>query len=106
MITRSEPKIRQAIAAHPELDDRQIGRIVGINRWSKVRLVRAAMAAEARAPQPIPVAPEWVRLSEALVRMIAREDDAQRKYELRLALLRTRYTPYMEARNATPPRPR
>lgn len=46
MIHRREAEIRAAIAAHPELDDRQIGRLLDIRLWSKVRLVRAAMAAE------------------------------------------------------------
>ena len=95
-----QARIREALLAHPDFDDRAIARIAGVDRWSQVRTVRAALVVVAvePAPAPAPARAEWEVLSEALVRMITREDDPKRKHELRLALLRTRHTPYMEAR--------
>ena len=53
MITIREPDIRHAIAGHPELTDRQIATRLGMRCWSKVRLVRAAIAAEVNPPPPV-----------------------------------------------------
>lgn len=52
MITDRESEIRAAIVAHPELNDRQLGKLLDIRLWSKVRRVREALAAEAPAPAP------------------------------------------------------
>lgn len=104
MIHPREAEIRQALAEHPELDDRQIGAIAGIRRWSKVRLVREAMAAEAAqaAPPPAPAAvveetPPAPRcpplgLGAALARALleTRLDDPMLRQQLRRACLRAR----------------
>jgi hypothetical protein len=55
MITLREPEIRAALLEHPELDDRAIGKLLDIRLWSKVRLVRKAMATEATAAAAGPV---------------------------------------------------
>ncbi len=67
MITKSEPAIRRFFADHPDgtdRTDREVARCLGISRWSRVRLVREAMAAEAMAaaaaantPPAAPIAP-------------------------------------------------
>ena len=50
-----EMEIRAALAAHPDHTDRVIAHILGINRWSRVSRVRAALAAgEAPPPPPDP----------------------------------------------------
>jgi hypothetical protein len=53
-----EPEIRAALVAHPELTDRQIGKLLDIRLWSKVRLVREAVAAEEPAPPPAAKPPQ------------------------------------------------
>jgi hypothetical protein len=93
-----ETEIRQALVAHPELDDRQIGRIAGVNRWSRVRLVREALAAEAppppatAAPEPAPPRYPPLGAGSALARSLlaTRPSDPTLQQQLRVAYLRSR----------------
>ena len=125
MITKSEPAIRRFFADHPDgtdRTDREVARCLGISRWSRVRLVREAMAAEAMAaaaaantPPAAPIAPPvaalpvvalpvaapavaapsaWVRYADALAAQIAQEPDPFERDMLRHALLKARYVPW------------
>ncbi|HMQ32384.1 MAG TPA: hypothetical protein PKD53_16750 [Chloroflexaceae bacterium] len=55
-----------------------------------------APAAPPVAVLPAPVQPAWEALSEAIARMIRRQDDEAERYHLRIAFLRARYTPWRD----------
>ncbi|MEI7537293.1 MAG: hypothetical protein WCJ76_08770 [Comamonadaceae bacterium] len=96
--------IMGAIQAHPELNDREIAKLLKWRWWSDVRDIRRSQARAIAVAAPLPAPPpapavtieprrrtNWEDLSDVIRRMILRQQDEAEKYQLRLALLRVRW---------------
>lgn len=76
-------------------DDATIARGLRVAR-AHVAHVRAGLPAPPAEVLPAAPRPAWEVLSEAIARMILRQQDETERYHLRVAFLRARYTPWRD----------